>query len=267
MAGDKGMLINPRDVYELTDKGSRELRGAQTSLERQQLEILVLVDGIASVEAVSRSVRTQKPEAVMKAMGDLVAGGYLRQASKADSDAIDFGDILAAKLALQPSEGALADASEEAGVGADSLQRQGYYVRIARRSRPPRELPKGQKPSVVIIEDEPHLSKLLKTFLALEGFVTRTAMKREEVLTEFRSSPVPDLVLLDVMLPDADGFEILAAMQRHPVLKTVPVIMLTARATRESVQRGIVGGADGYITKPFEVDVLMSAVKVVLGMP
>ena len=111
------------------------------------------------------------------------------------------------------------------------------------------------------------LSKLLKTFLALEGFVTRTAMKREEVLNEFRSPPVPDLVLLDVMLPDADGFEILAAMQRHPVLKTVPVIMLTAKATRESVQRGIVGGADGYITKPFEVDVLMAAVKVVLGMP
>lgn len=265
MAGDTRMLIKPQDVFELTDEGSNELRGAQTALTRQQLEVLVLIDGQAPVEAVARSVRSLEAGAVLKVVGDLVAAGMLRHAAKSDDDAIDFGVLLSAKPA--PAPGALEAASEEAGVGATSLQRDGYYVRIARRTRPAGSLPEGRKPTVVIVEDDQHLSKLLRTYLMLEGFEPRLATRREEVLKEFRSPPVPDLVVLDVMLPDADGFEILAAMRRHPVLKSVPVVMLTAKATREAVQRGIAGGADGYITKPFEVDVLMAALKVVLGLP
>jgi len=265
MAGNTRILIKPQDVYELTDKGSNELRGAQTALTRQQLEVMVLIDGMASVEAVARSVRTLEADAVLQVVGDLVAAGLLRLATRLAGDALDFGALLSAKPA--PAPGALDAASEEAGIGAASLQRQGYYVRIARRTRNAGSLPDGRKPTVIIIEDDQHLSKLLKTYLMLEGFEPRLATRREEVLKEFRSPPVPDLVVLDIMLPDADGFEILAAMRRHPVLKSVPVVMLTARATREAVQKGIAGGADGYITKPFEVDVLMAALKVVLGLP
>lgn len=265
MAGNTHMLIKPQDVYELTDKGSNELRGAHTALTRQQLEVMVLVDGVASVEAIAGSVRTLAADAVLQVVGDLVAAGLLRQAVKLAGDALDFGALLSARPA--PAPGELEAAREEAGIGAASLQRQGYYVRIARRTRDPGSLPDGRKPTVIIIEDDQHLSKLLKTYLMLEGFESRLATRREEVLKEFRSPPVPDLVVLDIMLPDADGFEILAAMRRHPVLKAVPVVMLTARATREAVQKGIAGGADGYITKPFEVDVLMAALKVVLGLP
>jgi DNA-binding response OmpR family regulator len=75
------------------------------------------------------------------------------------------------------------------------------------------------------------------------------------------------LVLLDVMLPDADGFEVLLKMRQHPALKVVPVVMLTAKATRDAVLQGLSGGADGYITKPFDVEVLVKAVKTVLGLP
>jgi DNA-binding response OmpR family regulator len=77
---------------------------------------------------------------------------------------------------------------------------------------------------------------------------------------------LPDLVLLDVSLPDADGFDILARMRQHPVLRAVPVIMVTAAATREAVLRGIQGGADGYVTKPFQIHPLVRAVKEVLGL-
>jgi DNA-binding response OmpR family regulator len=69
------------------------------------------------------------------------------------------------------------------------------------------------------------------------------------------------------VLPDADGFDILLKMRQHPVLKKVPVIMLTAKATRESVLKGLAGGADGYITKPFEADALITAVNAVMGRP
>ena len=87
-----------------------------------------------------------------------------------------------------------------------------------------------------------------------------------EVIAEFRKSPVPDLILLDVMLPDTDGFDILLRLRQHPALQNVPVIMLTGKATREAVIKGLAGGADGYITKPFEADALMRAVRTVIGL-
>ena len=87
------------------------------------------------------------------------------------------------------------------------------------------------------------------------------------LVAEVRRPPVPDLILLDVMLPDADGFDILMRLRQHPVLQHVAVIMLTAKTTREAVIRGMSLGADGYITKPCAPDALMRAVRTVLGLP
>jgi DNA-binding response OmpR family regulator len=81
-----------------------------------------------------------------------------------------------------------------------------------------------------------------------------------------RQPPKPDLVLLDVQLPDANGFDVLAKMRQHPFMKAIPVVMLTAEATREAVIRGLQAGADGYVTKPFEPDLVVAAVKAVLGL-
>jgi DNA-binding response OmpR family regulator len=91
-------------------------------------------------------------------------------------------------------------------------------------------------------------------------------MNREETLEQIRRPPIPDLVLLDVMLPDTDGFQILERFRQHPALRSLPVMMLTASATRGAVLKGLTGGANGYITKPFELPVLVKAVHAVLGM-
>ena len=139
-------------------------------------------------------------------------------------------------------------------------------MRIARSAAVRRILAEDAKLAILIIEDEPSLGELLKTYLSMEGFDARLAANRAEIIAELRRSPQPDLVLLDVVLPDADGFDILAAIRRHPKLAEVPTVMLTAKSTRESVLKGLAGGANGYITKPFEVDVLMDAVRAVLGL-
>jgi DNA-binding response OmpR family regulator len=117
----------------------------------------------------------------------------------------------------------------------------------------------------VVVEDDPQLARFISSYLAFEAFTVRTAANREQVLAEFKKLPLPDLVLLDVVLPDADGFQILASLRKHPAFCKVPVIMLTGKATREAVLQGLAGGADGYITKPFEPDALMAAVRTVLG--
>jgi DNA-binding response OmpR family regulator len=70
-----------------------------------------------------------------------------------------------------------------------------------------------------------------------------------------------------VQLPDADGFDVLQRVRRNPALHAVPVIMLTGKATREAVLQGMAGGADGYVTKPFEADALLRVVRAVAGLP
>ena len=103
--------------------------------------------------------------------------------------------------------------------------------------------------------------------MRLQGFEARAAMNRGQVVAALRQVPSPDLVLLDVRLPDANGFDILLRMKQHPALKSIAVIMLTGEANRESVMRGLAGGADGYVTKPFEMETLLKGVKSVLGLP
>ncbi len=153
----------------------------------------------------------------------------------------------------------------EADAGAIILKQKGYYVRIARLEGHATRA-KGWKPTILVVDDDPDLQKLLRTYFTMEGLNSRAALKRDDILVALRIQPLPDLILLDVHLPDADGFEVLDRMRHHPVLKNVPVIMLTAEATRESVLRGLKGGADGYITKPFQAEMVVRAVKAVLGL-
>ena len=259
--------VDEQDVYALTSSADRELRGSDTSLSALELEFLVLIDGQSSVAEIARRKKSLAPGAVADVFRSLIGRNLIELSRKESSGGIEIGDFLGSQSFYVPPAGVVLEASDEATAGVSSLQQAGYYVRIARRTGSERKLVEGQRLSVIVIEDERHLAKLLRQYLTLEGFDARVAANREEIVAEFRRPPPPDLVLLDVMLPDADGFDVLYKMRAHPRLKSVPTIMLTAKATREAVLKGLAGGADGYITKPFEIDVLVKAVRAVLGLP
>lgn len=258
------LMVNDSDVYILTFKGGNELQASETSLAPLPLELLVLIDGrstVAEIRKQAKSVATD--EQFAKAMQDLVREGYVDLASNQLTQSLDFIEFFSEKP-KQPSESALSQVQSEAASGVTTLQQQGYYVRIAMRSAARAGESGGR--SVLVVEDDASLAKFLRQYLEIEGFVATTAANREEIIAGLRRQPPPDLVLLDVMLPDADGFNILLKMREHPVLKSVPVLMLTAKATREAVLKGLAGGANGYITKPFQPDALIIAVKTVLGI-
>jgi CheY-like chemotaxis protein len=254
-----------RDVLSLTALGRAQLREPDTELAREALKLLVLIDGKASVAQVARSATGMSPEAVRAALAGLLAGGLV---AKGDSElafgAIDPGDFFKVTTADTAFAAELLGPGEVAA-GVSSLQDTGYYVSIARRAEGARSRPAGARPVAVVVEDDPDLAKLLRTYLKLEGIDTIAAANRAEVGAAFRRPSAPDLVLLDVQMPDLDGFDVLSRMRQHPLLKTVPVIMLTGEATRGAVLKGIHGGADGYLTKPFQIDVVMKAVRTVLG--
>ena len=99
----------------------------------------------------------------------------------------------------------------------------------------------------------------------MAGYQVRVARSAAELLAELRKQqPPPDIVLLDVMLPDGDGFDILAKIRGHRGFATLPVVMLTAKTKAEDIRRGLALGADAYVTKPYSKSVLADAIRQVL---
>ncbi len=114
---------------------------------------------------------------------------------------------------------------------------------------------------LLVVEDEPSIRELLCASLRFAGFTVSSAATGGEALTAARSE-TPDLVLLDVMLPDRDGFEVVRRLRSSGV--QVPVIYLTARDGSEDRITGLTIGGDGYITKPFSLEEVIARVTAVL---
>ena len=113
---------------------------------------------------------------------------------------------------------------------------------------------------ILIVDDEPTLQSLVKGILTQAGYETVSAMSCAQALEQFRSA-APDGVLLDVMLPDGDGFSLFAELRR---IRDVPVLFLSARDEDEDRLQGLGLGADDYITKPFLPQELLLRLKAVL---
>jgi len=257
--------ILEEDVFTLTDKAQNELRGSGTSLAPSALEVLVLIDGMSTVGETAARVRTIDKGAVLNILENLLYDGLI-DFVKDQAGSLDFVDFFQSRGPVEPSMEATAKARKETAATTALLQQQGYFVSIARRARARKKSEATRMLSVLVVEDEPSLANLLKHVLTSEGFDVRIAQNRDEIVAEFRRPQHLDLVLLDVVLPDVDGFLVLLKIRQHPELKTLPVVMLTAKATRDAVLKGLAGGADGYITKPFEIEVLIKAVNAVLGL-
>ena len=261
------IAVYPLDVFVLTDKGTQQIQGGATALPREALELMVLMDGKATVGDLEQALPHIPSEALRNLLRALMAQGLVRQPTIAETDGLDFSAFFAA--AGDGEETLIstkASAAREAETGAPQLERTGYYVSIARRAVKSGSPRSGGKWVALVVDDDPTIVALVSRLLEEEGFAVRVSMNRDETVAALREPPLPDVVILDVMLPDVNGFDILKRMKAHPALKAVPVIMLTAEAKRESVVRGLGGGADGYITKPFERDVLLEGVKAVLGI-
>lgn len=238
-----------------TPRGEQQLHAAATQLTPAQLSVLVHFDGRLTLDQVRAAVATPPSEPLDAVVAQLLRQGLLEEAQP---------DPFTLQWDADLRNLARAEGHADADRGLAALQRSGFYVQIA-RSRAGSRFEGGRAPEVVLVEDDQALAHFTKTFLALSGMRVRVAGTRADVVEQIRRPPRPDLILLDVELPDADGFHILHKVREHPVLQRVPVIMLTGKATRGDVIRGLALGADGYITKPFEPDTLLQAADTVLG--
>lgn len=117
--------------------------------------------------------------------------------------------------------------------------------------------------TVFCVEDDANIRELIEYTLVSTGFEVKGFENGKSFFNELKST-TPDMVLLDIMLPDMDGMEILKKLRNDSETKNIAVILLTAKSERMDKIRGLDSGADDYITKPFDVLELISRIKAVL---
>lgn len=115
-------------------------------------------------------------------------------------------------------------------------------------------------PSILIIDDDPLVRRIVARTLDAQGYLVREARSGAEGLQLALQHP-PDLILLDLVMPGLDGFEVCSRLRRNPLTVNIPIVMLTALAQTESLVHGLNVGADDYITKPFNIEELQTRIQ------
>jgi two-component system phosphate regulon response regulator PhoB len=118
--------------------------------------------------------------------------------------------------------------------------------------------------TILIVEDERDLVGVLEYNLKQEGYIVRSALNGEQAIFQISRDPAPDLVLLDLMLPDISGTEICRRIRASDRTRDIPVLMLTAKGEEVDRVVGFEVGADDYVTKPFSVRELMLRIKAII---
>lgn len=121
----------------------------------------------------------------------------------------------------------------------------------------------ADKKKILIVDDEPHTVQTVKDRLEFGGYEVITAKDGEEGLSKARKE-APNLILLDLMLPKMNGYEVCQLLKFDQKYKHIPIIMLTARTQEADKATGKETGADEYVTKPFEFNDLVSKIKTYL---
>jgi two-component system OmpR family response regulator len=120
-----------------------------------------------------------------------------------------------------------------------------------------------QGPRVLVVEDHPVIAELVETRLRIEGLRASKCLGGREAIRRVDSEPF-DLVILDIMMPDIDGYEVLAHIRGQEATRNLPVVFLTARSSQEDIEKGLRMGANQYVTKPFSGAELVRTVKILL---
>lgn len=151
--------------------------------------------------------------------------------------------------------------------GIKASKKAGYYVHIINRSAK-RILPRagGDTYTVLIIDADQANSLVAARALLLAKFETRAATTQDEIVEQLNRQPPADVIAMDMVLTNVVGLELLGRLRQHPIYKSVPIIVMTAKVEHVDVVAALAYGASGYMTKPFKPSVLVDSVRAVLGI-
>jgi CheY-like chemotaxis protein len=253
-------------VYSLTAAGKDALSGKDTDATLLPLEyrrILALIDVEGHVDVIRGRLRRFPDRLIEEWLKELEDLKLIEPA--ADTALEDF-TFTGLRVPLLP---ALADEDSKrlaraAVIAGATLLRSGSFVSDERIANLPRVAKPPADTTVLVVEDDADQATIAEVRLTMAGYQVRTVARAKALSRYLREEPRPDLVLLDVVLPDGNGFEILAQLRARPEFATLPIVLLTAKAELADIRNGLELGADGYITKPYSKNQLAEVIGRVL---
>jgi CheY-like chemotaxis protein len=248
-------------VYQLTQTGREAWESQDVAVPADYRRMLWLMDFHGHAGVIGDLLRQYPKHVLDEWLAEMEELGLVEQAPETHASE---------PAAFSSHDTDRTQAMEQAGIrqqadaAGASLARTGAYVSADRLGQRPAQ---GKAPAdtvVLIVEDDPDQLALADLRVTMAGYKVRVAGSVNAFLQNMLDEGAPDLLLLDVMLPDGDGFEVLAKMRRHPVLGSVPIVLLTARNDAVDIGKGLLLGADGYVTKPYTKNLLADVIRRVL---
>jgi CheY-like chemotaxis protein len=252
--------------YRRTAAGDEAFASEDTAVPSDYRRVLGVLEGETHF-AVIRGRLRQYPRALLEEwLAEIEELGYIE--SSPTEAALDLDFVAHFKKKPPDQTGTIKEdmlrlerTAREAGA---ALTRSGIFLATDRLKY---LAPIGKPPAqtvVCIVEDDPDQLALADLRVSMAGYQVRVARSGAEFVNVIRSYAPPDVVLLDVMLSDGNGFDILAKIRSHPKLALLPVVMLTAESRAEDIKRGLALGADAYVTKPYSKTIVVDTIRAVL---
>lgn len=245
-------------TYRLTGTGKAVRDDLSVPADYRRILALVVTD--THFDVIRGALRRYPDKLIGEWVEELEEIGYLEAVpSEADFD-LDFTKILAPAAQAKITGEDARQMQAEAKSAEVELAKAGAWIAEARlRNRPATAKSRGDT-TVLIVEDDPDQLALADLRVSMAGYRVRAVTCARELLDDLRTQPLPDILLLDVMLPDGSGFDILAKLRKHPKFALLLVALLTAKDDPKEIIKGLGLGADAYITKPYSKSVLADTI-------
>jgi len=245
--------------YRLTDAGRAAWEEQDTAVPAEYRRLLWMMDVQGEGGVADKLAALYPPDMLEEWLGELEEIGLIERIAESETGA--------APSAAAGTVGVDAAAMAAAKTAGASLARTGAYLALERLRYRPRVEKSPADTVILIVEDDPDQLALADLRVSMAGYKVRVAGSVNAFLQALVDEGAPDLLLLDVILPDGDGFDVLVKMRRHQALGALPIVLLTAKTDPGDIGRGLVLGADGYITKPYTKNVLVDVIERVLKGP
>jgi CheY-like chemotaxis protein len=247
-------------VYRLTQAGRDAWESQDVAVPTDYRRMLWLMDFHGHSGVIGDLLRQYPRHILDEWLAEMEELGLIEQTLETEESESTFSSREADRTQAMD----LADIQQEAESASTSLARTGAYLAADRLRLRPVPHRASADMVVLIVEDDPDQLALADLRVSMAGYKVRVAISVNSFLQSMLDEGAPDLLLLDVMLPDGDGFEVLARMRRHPVHGSLPIIMLSAKNDPADIGKGLVLGADAYITKPYTKNILADVIRRVL---
>jgi len=239
-------------VYTLTELGQDTLTtdAVKGNLPQDYRRLLGMIEVGGHVDVLRGRLRRFPDQLIQDWLKELQDLKLVNSHEAGELDAITF---TGAALPPQPpltdeDRKRLAKATVVAGA---TLLRSGSFLSADRIANLPRLRKLAAQTVVLLVEDDPDQKALGELRVTMAGYQVRSVDHAKALSRYLREEAKPDLMLLDVMLPDGNGFDILAQLRNRPEFATLPIVLLTAKTELADIRNGLALGADGYITKPY----------------